>query len=220
MYLYFSTISISEYHKFQRFSVCFTITKNNYFIYKTITCPLWANMKLCKTRRRTKYPPFLCYINDINTVFTSSFSDPVALNSTRLNCLYTDLSTKKKITCPLWANMKMCKKRRRTKYPHFQCYINDINKIFTSSFSDPIALNSTKINCLYTDLLVLLSERKEDLKSCLDALQMYCDSWKRLSFIQNAMHKLNINETNLNCRYASYKTSNKYCSGIYMNKYI
>ena len=61
----------------------------------------------------------------------------------------------------------------------FSVYINDINKIFYTSISDPVALNSTKLNCLvYVDDLLLLSESKEGLQSWLDSLQIYCDSWK------------------------------------------
>ena len=61
----------------------------------------------------------------------------------------------------------------------FNVYISDINKIFDASTSDPVDLNFAKLNCLvYADDLLLLSEGKEGLQSCLDSLQMYCDSWK------------------------------------------
>ena len=55
----------------------------------------------------------------------------------------------------------------------FSVYISDINKIFDASISDPVALNSTRLNCLvYADDLVLLSESKEGVHSCHDSLQM------------------------------------------------
>ena len=61
----------------------------------------------------------------------------------------------------------------------FNVYINNINKIADASISDPVALNSTGLNCLvYADDLVLLSVSKEGLQPCLDSLQMYCDRWK------------------------------------------
>lgn len=42
-----------------------------------------------------------------------------------------------------------------------------------------MVLNSTKLNCLiYADDVLLLSESKEGLQSCLNALQLYCDYWK------------------------------------------
>ena len=43
----------------------------------------------------------------------------------------------------------------------FNVYTNDINKIFDASISDPVGLNSTRLNCLvYVDDL-LLSESKK-----------------------------------------------------------
>ena len=69
----------------------------------------------------------------------------------------------------------------------FNIYINDIDKIFDQNTSDPVVLESTQLNCLiYADDLLLLSESKEGLQSCLDSLQQYCDSWKL---------KLNIEKT-------------------------
>jgi hypothetical protein len=42
-----------------------------------------------------------------------------------------------------------------------------------------VQLIDTKLNCLlYADYLLLLSESKEGLQSCLDSLKAYCDSWK------------------------------------------
>ena len=61
----------------------------------------------------------------------------------------------------------------------FNVYINDIDQIFDESTSNPVVLESTKLNCLiYADDLLLLSESKEGLQSCLDSLQVYCDRWK------------------------------------------
>lgn len=61
----------------------------------------------------------------------------------------------------------------------FNIFINDIDKIFDQSVSDPVVLNSTKLNCLiYADDVLLLSESKEGLQSCLNSLQTYCDFWK------------------------------------------
>ena len=58
-------------------------------------------------------------------------------------------------------------------------YINNMNNIFDASILDPIALTPQDTNALFfTDDLVLLSESKEGLQSCLDSMQMYCDSWK------------------------------------------
>ena len=53
--------------------------------------------------------------------------------------------------------------------------------------SDPICLESTKLNCLiYVDDLLLLSESKNGLQSCLDSLVVYCESWTL---------KINVNKT-------------------------
>lgn len=61
----------------------------------------------------------------------------------------------------------------------FTIFINDIDKIFDQTTTDPVVLNSTKLNCLiYADDVLLLSESKEGLQSCLNALQLYCDYWK------------------------------------------
>ena len=51
----------------------------------------------------------------------------------------------------------------------FNIFINDISDIFDET-------NSKPVNCLiYADDLLLLSESKEGLQSCLDSLQIYCD---------------------------------------------
>ena len=54
-------------------------------------------------------------------------------------------------------------------------FINDIDEIFDHSVSEPVVLNSTTLNCLiYADNILLLSESKEGLQSCLNSLQTYC----------------------------------------------
>ena len=61
----------------------------------------------------------------------------------------------------------------------FTIYINDIDQIFHHDVTDPVSLESTKLNCLiYADDLLLLSESEKGLQSCLDSLQSYCDRWK------------------------------------------
>ena len=61
----------------------------------------------------------------------------------------------------------------------FNIFINDIGEIFDQTVSEPVVLSSTKLNCLiYADDVLLLSESKEGLQSCLNSLQMYCDYWK------------------------------------------
>ncbi|MEW8548168.1 MAG: reverse transcriptase domain-containing protein, partial [Candidatus Thiodiazotropha sp.] len=61
----------------------------------------------------------------------------------------------------------------------FNIFINHIDEIFDQTTSDPVVVNSTKLNCLiYADDVLLLSESKEGLQSCLNALQVYCDYWK------------------------------------------
>ena len=61
----------------------------------------------------------------------------------------------------------------------FNIYINDIDQIFHHDVTDPVSLESTKLNCLiYADYLLLLSESEKGLQSCLDSLQSYCDRWK------------------------------------------
>ena len=61
----------------------------------------------------------------------------------------------------------------------FNIYINDIDQIFHYDVTDPVGLDSTKLNCLiYADDLLLLSESEKGLQSCLNSLQSYCDSWK------------------------------------------
>lgn len=61
----------------------------------------------------------------------------------------------------------------------FNIFINDIDKIFDEKVTDPICLETTKLNCLlYADDLLLLSETEEGLQTCIDSLQNYCQTWK------------------------------------------
>ena len=63
----------------------------------------------------------------------------------------------------------------------------DVTEIFDMVNSDPICLESTKVNCLiYADDLLLLSESKNGLQSCIDSLAVYCECWKL---------KINVNKT-------------------------
>jgi hypothetical protein len=69
----------------------------------------------------------------------------------------------------------------------FNIFINDIDSIFSSDTCFTVQLIDTKLNCLlYADDLLLLSESKEGLQSCLDSLKAYCDRWKL---------KVNLNKT-------------------------
>ena len=71
----------------------------------------------------------------------------------------------------------------------FNLFINDIDSIFNFNDSFPVQLKDTKLNCLlYADDLLLLSESKEGLQSCLDSLQSYCTQWKL---------KVNLNKTKI-----------------------
>ena len=61
----------------------------------------------------------------------------------------------------------------------FNVFVNDINEIFYMNNSDPICLDSTKLNCLiYADNVLLISESKKGLQSCLDSLATYCECCK------------------------------------------
>ena len=52
--------------------------------------------------------------------------------------------------------------------------MNDIDSIFSSDTCFLVQLIDTKLNCLlYADDLLLLSESKEGLQSCLDSLKAY-----------------------------------------------
>ena len=55
----------------------------------------------------------------------------------------------------------------------FNVFINDIDEIFDHSVSEHVVLNSTKLNCLiYADDILLLSESKEGLQSCLNSMRL------------------------------------------------
>ena len=61
----------------------------------------------------------------------------------------------------------------------FNLFINDINGIFDVRFCHPVTLGNIKLsNLIYVDDLILISETKIDLQSCLDNLQAYCQKWK------------------------------------------
>ena len=49
-------------------------------------------------------------------------------------------------------------------------FVDEINDIFDINNSDPMCLESTKLNCLiYADDVMLISESKKGLQSCLDS---------------------------------------------------
>ena len=54
--------------------------------------------------------------------------------------------------------------------------------IFDFSVTEPVSLNTTRLNCLlYADDLILLSESEKGLQSCLDSLNSYLGgSWKSM----------------------------------------
>ena len=61
----------------------------------------------------------------------------------------------------------------------FNLFINDINEIFDERFCHTVTLsNITLSNLLYADHLILISETRRGLQSCLDNLQAYCQKWK------------------------------------------
>ena len=71
----------------------------------------------------------------------------------------------------------------------FNVFVNDKNDIFDINNSDPICLESTKLNCLiYADNVLLISESRKGLQSCLDSLATYCECWKL---------KINVNKTKI-----------------------
>ena len=61
----------------------------------------------------------------------------------------------------------------------FNLFINDINEIFNERFCHPVTLCTIKLsNLLYADDLILISETRTGLQSCLNKLQAYCQKWK------------------------------------------
>ena len=61
----------------------------------------------------------------------------------------------------------------------FNLFVNDINEIF-EGFCHLVSLGNIKLsNLLYADALILISETKTGLQSCVDNLQAYCQKWKR-----------------------------------------
>ena len=67
----------------------------------------------------------------------------------------------------------------------FNLFLNDINEIFDVSFCHPVSLGNIKLsNLLYADDLILISETKTGLQSCLDNLQEYYQKWKLRSTIK------------------------------------
>lgn len=56
----------------------------------------------------------------------------------------------------------------------FNIYTNDVPEVFDQLHSDPVSLDSTKLNCLlYADDLILISESEKGLQSCLDSLSQH-----------------------------------------------
>ena len=71
----------------------------------------------------------------------------------------------------------------------FNIFTNDLPDIFDHSKTDPVQLDTTKLNCfLYADDLVLLSEIEKGLQFCLEQLNSYCSRWKL---------KINISKTKI-----------------------
>ena len=61
----------------------------------------------------------------------------------------------------------------------FNLFINDINEISDERFCHPVTLCNIKLsNLLYADDLILISEIRTGLQSCLNNLQAYCQKWK------------------------------------------
>ena len=61
----------------------------------------------------------------------------------------------------------------------FNIFVNVINEIFDVNFCHPVSLGNIKLSnllCAYD--LILISETKTGLQSCLDNLQAYCQKWK------------------------------------------
>ena len=79
----------------------------------------------------------------------------------------------------------------------FNLFINDINEIFDARFCHPVTLGNIKLsNPLYVDDLILISEIKTGLQSCLDNLQAYCQKWKLIVNNKNGCGKKTILSSN------------------------
>ena len=67
----------------------------------------------------------------------------------------------------------------------FNLFINDNNEIFDERFCHPVTFCNIKLsNLLYADDLILISETRTGLQSCLNNLQAYCQSGNSLSIIK------------------------------------
>ena len=61
----------------------------------------------------------------------------------------------------------------------FNLFINNINEVFDKRFCHPVTLCNIKLsNLLYADNLILISETRTGLQSCLNNLKAYCQKWK------------------------------------------
>ena len=61
----------------------------------------------------------------------------------------------------------------------FNLFINVVNEIFDERFCHPATLCNIKLsNLLYADYLILISESRTGLQSCLNKLQAYWQKWK------------------------------------------
>ena len=67
----------------------------------------------------------------------------------------------------------------------FNLFVSNINEIFDVRFCQLVSLGNIKLsNLLYADDLILISETKTGLQSCLDNLQEYYQKWKLRSTIK------------------------------------
>ena len=67
----------------------------------------------------------------------------------------------------------------------FNVFINDIDEIFEHSVSEPVVLNSTKLNRLiYADDILLLSECKEGREEIASALNDFGNRWCKREYVE------------------------------------